>query len=118
MKEKKEIHIIVGQRIKSARKVADLTQEELAEQVGISPKFLSDIERGRVGMSITSLSRFCDVLHVSSDYLLARTDIKKQDNELNSTEVIASLDSLTPDEQKVIYNVISSMKNTFDMIKR
>ena len=38
---------LVGERIKALRMKKGLTQEELAEVVGINPKYLSGIERGR-----------------------------------------------------------------------
>ena len=36
----------IGKRIKLARNKLDLTQEQLAEKVGLSPRFISQLERG------------------------------------------------------------------------
>jgi hypothetical protein len=37
----------LGRRLKTLRKRAALTQEDLAERAGLNPKYISGIERGR-----------------------------------------------------------------------
>ena len=49
---------LFGRRIQVLRKSRGLTQEALAEQVGISVDFLSLIERGRNSPSFESLEQF------------------------------------------------------------
>lgn len=51
-----------------------LTQKELGEKVGISKNTIGDIERGKIQPSVRSVSKMADVLGVSVDYLLGRTD--------------------------------------------
>ena len=70
MREKKELHIKIGEQIKFAREQAKLTQELLAEQVGVSPQYVSDLERGVVGVSIATLIKICTTLGVTSDQIL------------------------------------------------
>lgn len=60
----------IGANIRSARKRADLTQEELSESVGVTPQYLSDLERGLVGTSISTLVKICSKLNVSADFVL------------------------------------------------
>ena len=70
MREKKEINIQIGERIKIARERVKLTQEQLAEYVDVSSQYISDAERGVVGVSLSTLKKICIVLQVSSDELL------------------------------------------------
>lgn len=70
MRERKEINVQIGERIKEARENAKLTQEQLAERVNVSPQYVSDLERGVVGVSISTLKRICSSLGVSSDQIL------------------------------------------------
>lgn len=70
MRVKKEINIQIGEQIKRAREKATLTQEQFAERVDVSPQYVSDLERGVVGISIAKLKRVCTVLNVSSDQIL------------------------------------------------
>ena len=55
MREKKEINIQIGERVKSAREQAKLTQEQLAERIEVSTQYVSDLERGVVGISIPTI---------------------------------------------------------------
>ncbi len=70
MRVKKELNIQIGERIKSAREKRKLTQEQLAEHIEVSPQYVSDLERGVVGISIPTLKRLCVTLGVSSDQIL------------------------------------------------
>ena len=70
MRVKKEINIQIGEQIKRAREKAMLTQEQFAERIDVSPQYVSDLERGVVGVSIATLKRVCTVLSVSSDQIL------------------------------------------------
>ena len=70
MRERKEINIEVGRRVRRAREAAGLTQERFAELIGVSPQNVSCVERGLAGVSLTVLRRMCQILRVSSDALL------------------------------------------------
>lgn len=70
MRVKKEINIQIGEQIKKTREQALLTQEQFAERIDVSPQYVSDLERGVVGVSISTLKRICIVLGVSSNQIL------------------------------------------------
>ena len=59
-----------GKRLKTLRKQAEKTQEQVAEAVGLEPGTISRIERGVKGMSIDSLLMFSEIYRVSTDYIL------------------------------------------------
>ncbi|MCL2222464.1 MAG: helix-turn-helix transcriptional regulator [Oscillospiraceae bacterium] len=56
---------IVRQKIRQYRKIHNITQEELAEEIGITPDYVSSIESGRRGVSIENLKRICEYFRVS-----------------------------------------------------
>ena len=70
MREKKEINIQIGEQVRCARENARFTQEQLAESIDVSSQFVSDLERGIFGLSVSTLKRICVVLNVSSDQIL------------------------------------------------
>ena len=74
MREKKQINIQIGEQVRLAREQADLTQEQLAERLEVSPQYVSDLERGVVGPSIATLKKLCGCLAVTSDRLLFGTE--------------------------------------------
>ncbi|MBM4366951.1 MAG: helix-turn-helix transcriptional regulator [Deltaproteobacteria bacterium] len=51
--------------VRSAREGASLTQEVLARRVGIAPKTLSLIEGGKLGPTVTTLSRLANAVGLS-----------------------------------------------------
>lgn len=71
---KKDINMEIGQRVRSARKKANLTRESLAEKLNVSTLFISYIECGQKGMSLETLRKLCQVLQTSSDYILLGRD--------------------------------------------
>lgn len=67
---KKDLLIIVGNNIKAYRLLRKMTQEELAERVGVSTSFCTNIEGGKKGISIYTLRDFADALGVTANDLL------------------------------------------------
>ena len=55
---------IVGQKIRAYRKQAGLSQEKLAEKASLSYKYLGEVERGCVNVSLDSLTRIAKALKV------------------------------------------------------
>ena len=68
--EKEELMHIIGKNLQRYREENKLTQEELAERVGISTSFCANLERGKKAMSIVVLRNLADALNISVDYLL------------------------------------------------
>jgi DNA-binding XRE family transcriptional regulator len=53
-----------GKRLRFIRRQKDLTQEQLAELVGLSVEFISNIERGINSPSFSTLEKLEKVLHM------------------------------------------------------
>lgn len=76
-KEKKEVNLRtldakeMGRRVRSRREAKELSREDLAELLGVSPQFVADIEYGNKGVSIKRLYMLCQILDVTADYILA-----------------------------------------------
>lgn len=73
-KKKKAINVEIGKNIRLHREQAGYTREKFSELIGITPRFLADVETGFVGVSITNLKRICELLGISSDRLLWTID--------------------------------------------
>ena len=72
----------VGNCIRERRRSLGLTQEQLAEKIDKSWRFMVDLERGKVGMSIETLLRLCSVLKTTPNNLLL-FDKAENDSELD-----------------------------------
>lgn len=95
----------LGLKIKEARNSLNLTQAELAEQLGVSQNFLGDIERGIKLPGLPKLIEISNYLKLSLDYMFAES----LDNVLNEDP-----DVYYTDKQKaIINNVLKSIKENF-----
>lgn len=47
----------LGKQIRFYRKLSGLTQEKLAEKANLAPSYVSDVERGRVNISVDAVQR-------------------------------------------------------------
>ena len=54
----------LGARLKEIRKARRLTQEALAEQVDLTPQYLSRLEGGRQSPSVETIANLAEALHV------------------------------------------------------
>ena len=108
MKEKKAINVEIGARIQRSRECAGLTQDALAERVGLEPKSLSAIERGVVGASLSTLKAICVSLHVSSDALLFGTG-----GENDPRALTAMLSRLTPRQFAIAEDMLTKLLEAF-----
>ena len=62
----------IGAKIVYYRKIRNLTQEELAEKVGITPQYLSRIENGGYSknVSLSTLMKIAGVLDVTMSQVM------------------------------------------------
>ena len=60
----------LGQRIKTRRQALKLTQQDLAEALGLTPQHISAIEQSKRAPSLPSLAKLAEELGVTIDYLI------------------------------------------------
>ena len=84
----------IGKFIAGQRKLKGLTQEELAEKLGITKNAVSKWERGLCLMDMSLLKPLSEILEVSVNDILAGEIIKSKDIEKKSEENIIKLTEL------------------------
>lgn len=62
--------LLFGERLRNRRNTLGLTQEFVADKVGISLRFYQMLERGEKSVSLDTLIRLSKTLTISTDYLL------------------------------------------------
>ena len=68
----------IGKRIKIARIRTNLTQETVAERIGVTPQHISNIETGNSRVSLTALVAIANLMGVSVDELLCEPVLKSK----------------------------------------
>ena len=100
----------IGQRIKQKRMAKGLTQEKLAELVGIGPSHMSHLESGKTVASMDVFIALCNVLECSADELLCREIVAAKPFLGNwLTDLVADCDAV---ETKILTDILISAKNT------
>lgn len=89
---KKEINVVLGQRVKELRKQNGYTREEFSEMLSVSPRFLASVECGEVGVSISTLKSISLLLKVPTDYLIGISN--PEDTDLSRQLAIKKIDSI------------------------
>ena len=103
MRVKKEVNIQIGEQVRAARETAKMTQESLAERIDVSAQYVSDLERGVVGVSIPTLKRICFALGVTSDQILFAS---KPENDF--TAIANKCRTLTPEQFTLLTRIIEN----------
>lgn len=112
MEGRKELNLLVGANIKREREKAGFTQDQFSELLGIGSKSLSSIERGVVGVSLTTLLKICDALHISANALLYE---QAQKNDADS--ITMQLQRLSPEQFQIASDVITNLIKAFSLDK-
>lgn len=94
----------IGKKIKLARAKAEFTQEQLAEKLSLSPRYISQLERGIAFGSATTIINVCKALNINSDFLF---------NDLINNET-SILDNITDD--KFLENYLKLNDNNKNII--
>ena len=98
----------IGQRIRRFRKAYGLSQEQLAEQVGISVTHMSHIETGNTKLSLPVFVDIAAALEVRTDDLLDNPATATTSTSLD--EIATVLERCTAQEAKVIADVVRATK--------
>ena len=70
-----ENHNILGQRIRNLREDNDLTQRDLSQLIGLTPKMISFYENNQRTPPVDILLKLAKIFHVTTDYLLGNETV-------------------------------------------
>jgi len=97
----------IGRHIRARRRALNLTQEELARELSVSPQNISAIETEHSVPSLELLVGLHRVLGVSTDYLLTGRDPAPVD----ISGAVRSQPNLSPAAKRSIILIINELSN-------
>lgn len=100
----------IGSRIRATRIKNGMSQADLAVKANISLPHISDIERGKSNMMLTSFIRIAEALQVSADSLL-RPNVPGVTS-LYESEFSEILNDCTPSQMDSILKIVRELKQT------
>ncbi len=96
-----KFHWDMGMRIAQRRKMAGLTQEQLAERIDVSTQTISYIETGHNAIRPENLAKLCEALDVSADYILFG-----RSSPIESNRIAQKLKGLSAKEIGIVESII------------
>lgn len=96
-------YVDMGKRVRKQRQLIGLTQQELAERIGVSTSFVGHVERGTRKASLETLVALSNALGVGVDYLLAGSLQSSPDEENPSG-------AMDPNRRMVIREILTTLQ--------
>ncbi|MBR2467325.1 MAG: helix-turn-helix transcriptional regulator [Clostridia bacterium] len=98
---------LIGRKIQYFRKKKGITQEQLSEILGITPHYLSALERGIYNIKIETLIKILNTLDLSADEIFC--DVVNKSCSITANRLSSMLEDLPAEEQKKILAVVDTM---------
>lgn len=100
-----------GQRVAQLRKERGLTQQEMAERLGVSQPVVSDYECGALRLHGELIAKLAEILAVSADEILGLTPVTTRTGVLKNRTLhrrLQQLDRLPARDQQALLRTIEA----------
>jgi transcriptional regulator with XRE-family HTH domain len=124
----KDLAVAIGNAARQARHARKLTQQQVAERLGVSVEFYSRMERGLAHPSLEVFLRMLDVLEVRADTLLgldamhaggpAAVPLTSPDDPREVRYVIAALQKLPASASRFVTALLNVLEGTGKRARR
>ena len=101
----------IGKKLKEIRQNKNFTQEFVATSVGVNTSHISNIENGKVKISLTTLVNVCNTLGTTVDYVLK--------NEYNDTSsavdnaILSELQKCNRETKERILKIVQILQSNY-----
>ena len=102
----------IGQRIRKIRKARGLSQEQLAEKVGISTTHMSHIETANTKLSLSVFVDIASALEVQTDSLLY--DQPRESVSVAAQNISSILDGCNAAQARILTEIVRAAKQAMD----
>lgn len=94
----------IGRKIAYYRKLSYFTQAGLAESLAISESYMSQIECGKVEVSLKRLNQIAEALNI--DIIILLSDTNPKDEHYGASELIELIKEWTPEQKDLLLNLV------------
>lgn len=108
-------YVLLGQRIRAARLSAGMSQEQLAEKVGLTSQHISHTEGASTKISLPALVKIANALHTSVDRLLSDSIQDTKTYLMDDVKTVFS--DCEPDEIYVMLEAATAVKKSIRVRK-
>lgn len=101
----------IGQQIRKYRKACGLSQEQLAEQIGISVTHMSHIETGNTKLSLPVFVDIAKALEVQTDDLLLESCPERK---TSFNELLKTIENCSAVQIRIITDIAKAAKTALE----
>ncbi len=109
MIEMEDKQMTLGQRIRMSRQRLELTQQQVAGALGLSPQHISAIEQDKRAPSLPSLAKLAEELGVTIDFLVTG----KEGIITDTIPAIKADKRLTVDWKRALITLVQTLHNSY-----
>lgn len=109
--------MLIGNRIKTLRTQSHITQRELAEKIGLTPKMISFYEKSERIPPADIIIKFVEIFNVSADYLLglssspdAKEIIHGEQLSTEEKEIVEAYRAMNADGKRILLGKALDLK--------
>lgn len=95
----------LGKRVKELRIANDLTQNQVAEALHVTPGYISNVENERTAMSLRVLSYYAKLTGITLDSLVGMVEPEYESTALDH-EIMAKLSGITDENKRKLLDTI------------
>ena len=103
-------YVAIGRRVKFYRKIANLTQAEVAEKLGISVSYISQIECGHTDVSLKRLDEIANTINTNIELLLSVNSVNEY---LDDNDIKELTKGWNEDQIKALLEIINLLNKKF-----
>ncbi|MAG68263.1 MAG: transcriptional regulator [Pseudomonadales bacterium] len=96
----------IGQAISHRRSLAELTQEEVAEKLGLGNEAVSRLERGKATLSVVRLMELAELFGCEAADLLTETSVRIDDQARQLQQLLTKLNS---DDRALVVGLVKQL---------
>ncbi len=109
--EEKRLALAVGRAIAKRRIASDLTQERVAERLGIGVEAMSRIERGLVLPTVLRLSELAEIFECNIAELLTETSSRATDQASHLARLLSKLSSA---DRTMVVDIVETLSDRLE----
>ena len=95
----------LGKRVKELRIANDLTQNQVAEALNVTPGYISNVENKRTAMSLRVLSYYAKLTGITLDSLIGMVEPEYETTALDH-EILAMLADLSNEQKRKLLDTL------------
>ena len=96
-------YAVIGERIRKARKEVNMTQEEFADEIGVSVGYINQIETGKKCFNLKRFNEIVSIFDKPISYFVEGTETPEQSTIKEITDLLYNVDA---EKLNMIKNVI------------